>query len=82
MDIELSPEISTALRASKSNPLTVVEPVTNRRYVIFDADEFTRLEDADAIGRGVSQMEAGLGQPLDEAMNEVRSLLCQRQSFS
>jgi hypothetical protein len=79
MDTELSPEISVALRASKSNSLLVVDPVTNRRYVIIDAEEFARLEDANAIRQGISQMEAGLGQPLDEAMNEVRSLLRQRQ---
>jgi hypothetical protein len=79
MDTELSPEISSALRASKSHSLLGVDPVTNRGYVIIDAEEFASLEDANAIRRGISQMEAGLGQPLDEAMNEVRSLLRKRQ---
>ncbi len=79
MDTKLSPEISTALRTSPSTPLRVVDPLTNRRYVIVDEADFARLEVANAIRRGISQMEAGLGQPLDQAMNEVRSLLRQRQ---
>ncbi|MCC7337276.1 MAG: hypothetical protein IT422_19470 [Pirellulaceae bacterium] len=34
--------------------------MTNRRYVIDDADEFALLEDAGAIRQGISEMEAGL----------------------
>ncbi len=79
MDTKLTQEISMALQASSQSHLTVIDPMTNRRYVIVDADEFARLEDAGAIRQGISEMEAGLGQPLGEAMDEVRQMLRQRK---
>ncbi len=78
MENQLSPDQSQALALSTDSRLTVVDPTTNRRYVLVDAEDFARLEDLDAIRTGISQMESGLRQPLAEAMNDVRDTLRNR----
>ena len=78
MENHLSPDQSQALALSADARLTVVDPTTNRRYVLVDAEDLARLEDLDAIRTGLSQMESGLGQPLAEVMNDVRDTLRSR----
>jgi len=46
--------------------------------VLISEDEYYRLEDLDAIRQGISQMESGKGQPLSEAMNDIRRSLQSR----
>lgn len=75
MENQLSPDQSAALAASPETRLTIIDPSTQQRYVLITADEYARFESLDAIGRGISQMESGQGQPLDDAMIEIRQLL-------
>ncbi|TWU39980.1 hypothetical protein Q31b_32960 [Novipirellula aureliae] len=53
--------------------LTVVDPSTQIRYVLISAEEYARLEDLDAIRRGIACMEAGEGQPLHEVRNMIHN---------
>lgn len=78
METNLTPEQSSALRASSEHRLSVVDPSTNRRYVIVDADDLASLESIAAIRNGIVQMEQGIGQPLSDAMNDVRKELQRR----
>lgn len=82
---KLTDELSAAIDASESRSLEVIHPSTNRTYFIVDGDTHRRAMDAlqqkrrqeniDAIAEGITQMEAGEGQPLDEAFDEIRSNL-------
>lgn len=78
METPLSPDQSAALAATPNSRLIVIDPATRQRYVLVSADEYTRLEDLDAIRRGISAMEAGEGKPLADAMNDVRQSLQSR----
>ncbi len=75
MDTELTPEQSKALEQTDGMSLPVFDPVSNKKYVLIPADEFNKLESIAAIKEGIRQMENGEGQPLDEAMFDVRSSL-------
>lgn len=75
METPRSPDQSAALAATPNSRLTVIDPATRQRYVLVSADEYTQLEDFDAIRRGISVMEAGEGKPLADAMNDVRQSL-------
>jgi len=78
MENQLSPDQSAALAASPNARLAVVDPSTQQRYVLIAEDEYSRLEDLDAIRQGILQMESGQGQPLCEAMNDIRRSLQSR----
>jgi len=78
MENQLSHDQSVALAASPNARLAVVDPSTQQRYVLISEDEYYRLEDLDAIRQGISQMESGKGQPLSEAMNDIRRSLQSR----
>lgn len=75
MKTQLTPEQSMALNASSEHRLTVLDPATNSRYVIVEAEALERLETINSIRIGISQMESGNGQLLAEAMDEIRSQL-------
>ncbi len=78
MTPRLSKELLDALRASGAEELEVVDPTTQRLYVICDAEihqQAKRVLDREAIRIGIQQMESGEGQPLDEAFEEMRSKL-------
>lgn len=85
MTPKLTDELSAAIDASKSESLEVVHPSTNRTYFIVDGDTHRRAmdalqqkrrqEDHDAIAEGIAQMEAGEGQPLAEAFDDIRANL-------
>ena len=78
METNLTVEQSNALNASSENRLTVLDPVTKRRYVIVDELTLSKLESIEAIRVGIAQMELGEGQPLSEAMDDVREQLKRR----
>lgn len=79
METNLTPEQADALRASDPNSLVMVDPSTNRRYVVVDADAFAGVEALLAIQNGISQMESGTGKPLSDVMNEIREQLERRR---
>ena len=78
METNLTVEQSNALNASSERRLTVLDPVTKRRYVIVDELTLSKLESIEAIRVGIAQMELGEGQPLSEAMDDVREQLRRR----
>ena len=78
MTPQLSKELSDALQASGAEELEVVDPNTQRLYVICDAgihQQAKRVLDREAIRVGIQQMENGEGQPLDEAFEKMRTKL-------
>ena len=75
MNTQLTPEQSMALNATVEHRLTVTDPATNSRYVIVEVEALERLETINSIRNGLSQMESSEGQPLAEAMDEIRSQL-------
>lgn len=82
----LTKELAAALHATGDRELEVVDPETSRVYFIVDGemhrqamDALRRQRDRAAIAAGLSEMEAGLGTPLDEAFDNVRADLGLRQ---
>lgn len=70
------------LHAAGERELEVVDPSTNRTYVIVDSEihrrameALRRQQDLDAIAEGIAQIEAGQGKPLDEVFAGLRSRL-------
>lgn len=75
MIAKLSKELSDALQANGTEELEVVDPQTQRVYVICDVavhQQAKRVLDRDAIREGIVQMESGMTQPIDEAFEEMR----------
>jgi len=75
-------ELSAALHATGDQRLAVIDPETNRIYMLVDGETHCRAmaalqrqQDRDAIAEGLSQMESGQGKPLDEAFDEIRTRL-------
>jgi predicted transcriptional regulator len=89
MTAKLTKELADALKATGESELEVVDPDTNRTYMIIDRDvhrrameALRRQQDHDAIAQGIAEMEAGEGTTLDEAFDEIRSNLALRQRQS
>ena len=78
METNLTIEQSNALNASSEHRLTVLDPITMRRYVIVDELRLSKLESIEAVRAGIAQMEIGQGQPLSEAIDDVREQLRRR----
>ena len=57
-DAELTIEQSNALISAERHHLTLLDPVTNRRYVIVDEKELAKLETQQAIRSGIDQIGA------------------------
>lgn len=75
---ELTKEQAEAVRNSESGRVDLVDPVTNRRYVLLDADSLAFLEresSVDAIRAGLESMQAGRGLPIEEADVQMRDQL-------
>lgn len=75
MVAKLSQELSEALHASGHRQLEVVDPQTQRVYVLCDREmhqHVKRVLDREAIAEGVRQMESGETQSLNEAFEEMR----------
>ncbi|MEQ8791956.1 MAG: hypothetical protein RIC55_37210 [Pirellulaceae bacterium] len=82
MTAKLSKDLAAALLATGGSGLEVVDPDTQRTYMIVDSDihrrameALRRQQDHDAIAEGLAEMEAGHGKPLDEAFADMRSRL-------
>ena len=82
MTPRLSEEQRQALAALEGGPIEVEDEQTHKVYVLVDQDLHRRgmraleeQEDLAAVRQGIEQMEAGLGQPLDEVDDEIRNKL-------
>lgn len=82
MTEKLTKELSAALHAAGDIPLEVIDPETNRLYLIIDEQTHRRAMqalraqyDREAIAEGLSQMEAGAGIPAEQAFAEIRTRL-------
>jgi len=82
MIMKITQEPADALNTSGDSQLEVVDPQTQRRYVLIDSETHRRTmealrreQDREAIAEGLAQMDAGQGQPLDEAFADLRSQL-------
>lgn len=82
MTAKLSKELVSALHAIGDGELEVVDPETQRVYVLVDCETHRRAmealrrqQDRDAIAEGLAELEAGQGKPLDEAFSDLRSRL-------
>ena len=82
MTAKLSKELAAALHATGNRELEVVDPETQRMYVLVDCETHRRAmealrrqQDRDAIAEGLAQMAAGQGKPLDDAFADMRSRL-------
>ncbi len=79
---KLTKELARALRANGADGLEVVDPDTNRVYMIVDGDAYRQAlvalrkqQDRNAIAEGLAQMEAGEGKPADEAFERMQERL-------
>lgn len=86
MTAKLTKELAAALHATGESELEVVDPDTQRLYLVVDAEvhrqameALRRQQDRDAIAQGISEMEAGEGISLDEAFDDIRANLGIRQ---
>ena len=82
MTAKLTKELASALHATGNDRLEVVDPETNRVYLIVDEETHRRAtlalraqQDREAIAEGIAQMEAGGGQPAEQAFEEMRTRL-------
>ncbi len=85
MIAKLSKELADALHATGECELEVVDPDTNRTYMIVDSEihrrameALRRQQDRDAIAQGIAEMEAGEGIPIAEARKLTRERLLAR----
>lgn len=82
MTVKLSKELVSALHAMGDGELEVIDPETQRVYVLVDCETHRRAmealrrqQDRDAIAEGLAEMVAGQGKPVDEAFSDLRSRL-------
>ena len=82
MTAKLTKELTEALRATNVGELEVVDPETQRTYVVVDGEihrqameALRRQQDREAIAQGIAEMEAGGGKPLGQAFAELRARL-------
>jgi hypothetical protein len=82
MITKLSQEQADALHSAESTELEVVDPTTNRTYVIVDGethrqamDALRRVQDVESVQRGAVQADAGHGIPIDETDRRLREEL-------
>lgn len=85
--VKLSDEIVQALKDCDGEPLSFEMPGSDRRFVLVEQSTFDEAmaaleyqRNVEAIRVGVQQMEAGMGRPLDEAMDDIREKLIQRMA--
>ena len=70
------------MHATGDTELEVLDPDTQRTYVLVESDihrramdALRRQQDREAIAEGLAQMQAGEGKPLEQAISEMRSRL-------
>lgn len=81
----LSQELADALNAGEGAPLEVLDPHSKRTYFVVSEEThrlameaLCRLEDREAIARGIAEMQAGGGLPLKEAREKSLERLYDR----
>lgn len=79
MTAKLTKELAEALRAASDGKLEVVDPETERTYVLVDSEMHRQEQDRDAIAQGIAEMEAGAGIPVNEARLLTRQTLARGQ---
>lgn len=82
MTTKLTKDLTAALHAAGDNELEVVDPETQRTYVVVDVavhrqamEALRRQQDREAIAQGIAEMEAGEGLPIEEARRLARERL-------
>jgi len=87
MIAKLSHDLSLALHASGDRELEVLDPQTQRSYVVVDAElhreameALRRQQDREAIAQGLAEMEAGEGMTVEQARQLTRERLLARRS--
>ncbi len=82
----ITKDLAQALDESGTGQLEVVNPNNNRRYLLVDREVYEEAmvalqnqRDRDAIAKGIEQMEAGEGSPLDETFARIQGRLQTRQ---
>lgn len=82
MIAHLTHELTAALDATGDRELELVDPETQRRYVLVDSDTYHQAmealrsqQDREAIAAGLAQLEAGEGRTLDESFQAMRTRL-------
>ena len=81
MTPELSKEQSDALHSQGQDRLRVVDPKTNRYYVLVEEEALSQLEQAsahEAIAQGIADLKAGRVTPAEEVHAQLRSDLRKR----
>jgi hypothetical protein len=73
----LPQELADALNTGEGAPLEVLDPNSKRTYFVVSAEThrlameaLRRVEDREAIARGIAEMQAGGGLPLEEAREQ------------
>lgn len=87
MPPDLSNEMISALRTANGRELEVVDPTTQRVYMLVEAGLYQRAmealrlqQDREAIAQGLSELETGDGIPIEEARLQTRARLLARES--
>ena len=82
MTPKLTQEQYDALHSNGNEPLPVVDPTNQHVYFVVDGEThrqgmaaLRQREDLEAIRRGVDDMEAGRGIPIEEARTQTESEL-------
>lgn len=78
MITKLTEELRAALRTSPGQPIEIEDEQTQNVYVMLDAKLFYQLvqqEHIASIARGITEMEAGQGRPVEEADAAMREKL-------
>ena len=77
--VKLSEEVAEALKAAKGRPIAVDVPGFDHRFVVIDQAEYDAAmaeldlqKNVALICEGISDVEAGRVQPLEEAMDDIR----------
>ncbi len=85
--VKLTEEIAQALMKCHGEPISVEVPGYDQRFVLVEQSTYDEAmaaleyqRNVAAISVGVRQMEAGMGRPLEEAMDDIRKKLIQRMA--
>ena len=85
--VKLTDEQIQALENCEGEPLSLEMPGSDRRFVLVEQSTYDEAmaaleyqRNVEAIRVGVRQMEAGMGRPLGEAMDDIREKLIQRMA--
>jgi len=83
--VKLSVEVAQALIKCHGEPLAVEVPGSDQRFILVEQSTYDEAmaalqyqRNVAAIRVGIQQMDAGMGRPLDEAMDDIREKLIQR----